>query len=432
MHRWGPEGKDDFWTALAHGEVETPELRAMTLLESVCDEYRFTLYSFTGEMPAMGNVTGTMFSIQKKGGVIELDEHGTPCGHWCISIGPHSPVPGTDNIVVLKAMLEGEENEFRRIGNRSSFHGARIADPVGIVAPHHEHLIPRDWRKAADELRDRTGNLPDLFELSGMIDVLEQEHREKEEQGMLRMARQVGQMNRVAEECINPDRMLAQWYGMRLGDGLMEQQFTDGRRVRYDPRAFADLDLDPLEALNLYDGPQAAQDLDDLRRIHEREERAFVGVPLAGAPRGELENLREAIALQVRRELDRGADGFDGGQGIRLRDGTMLNWDRAEAQDVFMRTGIVVADEIHRMNNEGYNAEMIRYAMLEFFGVHQITDGGFGQYITGPGIGVQYAARGQDYIEEPDYLNRPMRYWRHQVPRGAVARPVGNGQFMLL
>lgn len=393
MLRWGPEGKDDFWTSLAHGDVETPELRAMTLLESVCDEYRFTLYSFTAEMPAVGNVTGTVYVIQKQGGVVELDEYGTPCGRWCISIGPHSPVPGTDNVVVLKAMLEGEEGEFRRIGNRSNYHGERFSDSVGIVAPHLDGLIPKEWRKAAHELRDRTGDLPDLFELGGMIEVLEQEHREKEEFAMVRMARQVGAMNRAAEEWIAPDRLLAQWQGMRMGDGLMDLPQSN-RRDRRDHGQLDDFELDPLQELDLYDDPN--QDLDDLRRAREREERAFVGVPLAGVANDEAGRLREAIEREVMREL-RGVDPDT--YGIRLRDGTMINWDPREAQDVFMRTGIVVADEIHRMNREGYNVEMIRYAMVEFFGVHQVYAGGrIGtagagiQYVTGENVGFQYPA----------------------------------------
>jgi hypothetical protein len=414
MLRWGPEGKDDFWTALAHGDVDTPELRAMTLLESVCDEYRFSLYAVTAEMPARGNMTGTMYVIQKKGGVIELDEHGTPCGHWCISIGPHSPVPGTDNVVVLKAMLEGEEDEFRRIGNRSGFHGAQVQATVGIVDPFAAGLIPKEWQKHAHALRDRTGTLPDLFELGGLIAVLEQEQREVEENAMLRQARKVGQMNREADQWIDPSRIKAQWFGMQMDDGFLDEL----RR-----RGLADVPQE--RGLDLYDGAEAREDLDYLQRVHAREDRAFLGGPVAGREDNETARLRAAIEREVLRELQ-GAGGDEGHRGILLRDGTAMYWDQREAQDVQLRTGIVVADEIRRMNEEGYSAEMIRYGMLEIFGVHQVweggpirPDGGITPYLTAANVGVNNAGTigNWQYIYGQQYAGQqypePVMRWQN-------------------
>ncbi len=167
--RWGSEGRLDFWTALALGEVDTPELRAMTLLESVCDEYRFSLYAHTAAMPARGNVTGTMFVILKDGGVAELADDGRVVSHWCISIGPHSIVPGTDNTVILKAMIEGEEEEFRATGNKNSFGGFNRSKPVGVVTPHTQKWMPDRWHQAASFIRESGTYLPDLLEFPGTV-----------------------------------------------------------------------------------------------------------------------------------------------------------------------------------------------------------------------------------------------------------------------
>lgn len=140
---WGDGARHDYWTALAAGQVDVPERRAMELLEFVCDPYRFSIYCHTGEMPARGNLTGTIFLVRRRGRVGELED-GVEIASWCISIGPHAGVPGTDNVVVLKAMLEGEEAEFRRIGNRSSYWRQRKS--TSFVNPYAVPFVPEELR----------------------------------------------------------------------------------------------------------------------------------------------------------------------------------------------------------------------------------------------------------------------------------------------
>lgn len=115
--RWGRDGDLDYWGALAAGEVNPPEERAMTLLASVCDPHRFSLYCMTGCLAAIGNLTRTVYLIRHRLMILELDD-GLPVASWCISIGPHADIPPTDNIVAIKALIEGEERAFLRTGNR--------------------------------------------------------------------------------------------------------------------------------------------------------------------------------------------------------------------------------------------------------------------------------------------------------------------------
>lgn len=117
--RWGNSFDLDFWTAAACGEVDGPEMRAVDLLRHTTDEERFGYYCATGMLPAMGNVTGRIYLVQRGGGALELDD-GLIVASWCISIGPHATeIPGTDQVVVLRNMIEGEELDFLEIGNRN-------------------------------------------------------------------------------------------------------------------------------------------------------------------------------------------------------------------------------------------------------------------------------------------------------------------------
>jgi len=172
---WGDRAQYSYWTALAVGQVDVPERRAMELLESVCDPYRFAIYCHTGDMPARGNLTGTIFLIRRRGRVGELED-GVEVASWCISIGPHFGVPGTDNVVVLKAMLEGEEAEFRRIGNRSPhgpwYHGPgkRPRSTENVTNPYTYQFIPKDHRHLHPTVRF---DAPDPIELEREIQSLE-------------------------------------------------------------------------------------------------------------------------------------------------------------------------------------------------------------------------------------------------------------------
>lgn len=112
---WG-SGALDYWTALRRGKVDEPERIAVQLLSTIVDEYRFGLYCAKGFIPALGNITGKTYCVMHIGGVFELDD-GEIIATWCIHI-PRS-APPTDNVVVLKNLIEGSEHVFRKTGNRA-------------------------------------------------------------------------------------------------------------------------------------------------------------------------------------------------------------------------------------------------------------------------------------------------------------------------
>jgi hypothetical protein len=139
--RWGEGHSLDFWTALERGEVDAAEIRAVDLLRRTTDPFRFAYYCQTATLPAMGNITGRIYMLERGGSAVELeDTH--PVASWCISIGPHSmAIPGTDQVVVLRNFVEGEELEFMRIGNRSryfDFYADELLQRFGITEwlPH--------------------------------------------------------------------------------------------------------------------------------------------------------------------------------------------------------------------------------------------------------------------------------------------------------
>lgn len=148
--RWGKGAILDYWAALAAGEVDPPEQRAMTLLSSVCDPYRFSLYCVTGCLAAIGNLTRTVYLIRRKMETFELDD-GSPVATWCISIGPHANIPPTDNVVAIKALIEGEEGAFRRTGNRTDmFPGDTAAPPIpGVCDPFTQRFIDSEEPREA-------------------------------------------------------------------------------------------------------------------------------------------------------------------------------------------------------------------------------------------------------------------------------------------
>jgi len=120
--RWGEGNSLDFWTALERGEVDAAEIRAVDLLRRTTDSFRFAYYCQTAMLPAMGNVTGRIYMLERGGAALELED-GHVVASWCISIGPHATtIPGTDQVVVLRNFVEGEEIEFMRIGNRTGYH----------------------------------------------------------------------------------------------------------------------------------------------------------------------------------------------------------------------------------------------------------------------------------------------------------------------
>lgn len=293
--RWGLQGTVDFWTALESREVDTPELRAMSLLESLCDPYRFSLYCMTAEMPARGNLTGTTFMVLKNGGVIEFDEDGRSVADWCISIGPHASVPGTDNVVILKAMLEGEEFEFRKIGNRNRLFGnigyRGYRNAPGVVVPHTVSWFPKEWKKAvAAHREDRKGPCRDPLDLPQAV--------EAEEWNM----------------------SMAMQGAMARGSHAMELALQHAKNWTSTER------------------PKRPQ---------------YVPNSIFGDSLSEPWN----------------ADDEDEDRGVRLGDGSRLHWDTNQAQQAYLRTGVMIGDEVIRMNSEGYNRECIIWCLENLMGV---------------------------------------------------------------
>lgn len=290
----------------------------MELLESVCDPYRFALYCVSGEMPARGNVTGTIYQIAKRGGVIELKD-GLPVKHWCISIGPHISVPGTDNVVVLKAMIEGEELEFRSIGNANSFQGCDWNGAPGVVNPYAVPWMPEEWRQLAYLYSDKTGYLPDPLEHPALV-AIEREAACREYNGACNVAElKMQDALRDGEAWLMPDRGSKEWFGMS--------------RVMPNARG-----LDPEEGL------------------------------------GDNEEFKRAIEREVLREL--GQNNED--RGVRLWDGSMLRWNTDDERRAFIQYGINVHDQVVLMNGEGMRRDLIEWSLLEMFGVRVENGPNFG------------------------------------------------------
>lgn len=325
--RWG-EGEDlDFWTALARGEVETPELRAMDLLESVCDAERFGYYCQTAVMPARGNLTGIIYLIRKQGGVVELSEDMRPVGDWCISVGPHVNIPGTDNVVILKAMIEGEEMEFRRIGNRNRFYGVAMPASTGVVDPYCAEWLPKEWRRKRGDLSTET-YLPDLLKIPDVIERAEDRQMAKCEELLSRAIERNERDHSISLDWIHPRR----WKDI-LGE------MTPKPQVRDNP------------AEDLY---SAANFEDDLRRMDIEDALRI--------------RIREAVA----QELDQEGPVSHDACRVRLGDGEWLSWmvdDDGRCRDL----GINIGAEVLRMNNEGQSREQIEWLLENVLNV-RVTD----------------------------------------------------------
>ena len=144
---WGDEPGVDFWEACARGQVPAPEIRAMQLLRELVDPYQADLYANFGGLPARGSVTGRQYIINRRYGVDELKD-GHVIWNWCIAI-PDEKVPRTDSVLTLKKLIEGNELEFRRIGNRF---GPNMSPgrPLGFSNPYHAEIIDRESLYALD------------------------------------------------------------------------------------------------------------------------------------------------------------------------------------------------------------------------------------------------------------------------------------------
>lgn len=120
MQLWGTGKGLDFWSARAAGQVPVEEQRAMQLLAKTTDERRFQIYCRTGAMPALGNMTKRLYLIRRHATILELED-GQAKTSWCMNGGNRYSLPETDHVVVMKALIEGEEYVFRTTGNPSQF-----------------------------------------------------------------------------------------------------------------------------------------------------------------------------------------------------------------------------------------------------------------------------------------------------------------------
>lgn len=114
---WGPDRDLDFWTARDAGLVSEPELRAMKLLASMCDEKRFAFYCHEGFIAALGNVTKHLYLVRRYTRVQETVD-GRILNEWCVITRDQHQIPETDVVLALKSLIEGEEIFFRETGNR--------------------------------------------------------------------------------------------------------------------------------------------------------------------------------------------------------------------------------------------------------------------------------------------------------------------------
>lgn len=121
MQLWGADKSLDFWSARAAGQVPVEEQRAMQLLSKTTDERRFQIYCRTGAMPALGSMTKRLYMIRRHATILELQD-GQPRMSWCMNGGNRYALPETDHVVVMKALIEGEEYVFRTTGNPSPFY----------------------------------------------------------------------------------------------------------------------------------------------------------------------------------------------------------------------------------------------------------------------------------------------------------------------
>lgn len=104
----------------------------MELLRGLCDRERFLIYATYGQLPARGSTTGKMYLVRRHRRALQF-ENGKPVAQYCIHIDPK--FPQTDNVVVLKNMIEGEEGQFLKTANLS-----KVLLPLEKDIPPIPHL----------------------------------------------------------------------------------------------------------------------------------------------------------------------------------------------------------------------------------------------------------------------------------------------------
>ncbi len=295
---WGRDGTADFWSARARGEVGESEQRAVDLLSRVLDHDRFSLYCMTGQLPVMGNITKRIYLALKAGGLLELED-GVPVAWWCFSIGPYAPeIPDTDNVVMCRFMVEGEELAFMRTADRHGrdgyhFQKHKVDRALGVRDPFVEPFLSHGFCRP-DKLVG-TAELLDLPDIQG-----------------------------------------------RMGE---EIQGAFGRPQR----AFPVLQAEGVDQPG--DG--------DFRRAIERQVMRELGREADG--RGHLAGANDILlggAAQGERMAWR-APFIGDGYGYDMHDGTVLVVDPAAAQRHYVQYGTMVHVEIERLLREGHAPDVI-------------------------------------------------------------------------
>ena len=326
---WGLDGDLDYWTALEKGEVPEAEQKAVALLARVVDEYRFSLYCVTGQLPLMGNVTGRTFLALKSGGLLELED-GDSTAWWCFSIGPYAEdIPDTDHVVMCRTMVEGEEIAFLETGDR------------------HE----RGYFMSKHQL-ERIQGVADPF-VASVLD-----------------RNMIGGGHGVDLSYLWPDRMIGTEEILDIHD-IQRGVFW----------------YETIEDIRLAFGRPLPQ---DLKRVGAFGNQGPVLIPEIGvdmpypenfeqpplvedAALQELADLRERLEANAARNLQQYVDQplvtrtpyLADGSGIDLHDGTVLHVDPEAAQEYYIRTGTLIFTEIRTMLDEGYTPEMIEYWVVE-------------------------------------------------------------------
>lgn len=192
MKLWGENGDQDFWTARRAGAVAPQEERAMALLAKSIDERRFSLYCRMGALPVMGNMTKRIYMIRRKSTVLELED-GQPWVSWCMNGGRRHELPETDHVVVMRALLEGEEYVFRTTANASPAFGGRMDHASGFTNAYESSFLGDDSRHA--RLYRQNDDFADVFE--SRLGDLRTMRRMKEERDAARSRARMSQKARL-------------------------------------------------------------------------------------------------------------------------------------------------------------------------------------------------------------------------------------------
>lgn len=325
-HRlWGQSGELDFWTALALGEVGEPEKKAVNLLARVCDPERFYLYCVTGQLPIMGNVTKRIYMALKSGGCLELED-GVPVAWWCFSIGPYaSDIPDTDNVVSVRTIVEGEELAMFETGDRH---------------PRGHHFNKQDVQRT-DGVRD------------GFVERF------------------------LQDESHRPDKMIGTAALLDVEDLLGDpDELEHGGGQRVFPILGADIPYP-----HNFQMPPVLPEAQWIReRLNAQWERGEI-LPDVGADAGDFARAeaagfipahlieRDAADQGVARPLIRRVPNINDGRGVDMHDGTVIIVDEQQAQQVYLHTGVVVAQEVDRLQREGWPPDDIEVAIVREYGV---------------------------------------------------------------